>query len=80
MRTRARGVAVPCPVRLRRERRTVHPYDTGMARSRFTAKHHVLIFPQNVQPVPASAAIVLIDEDAAGNMQLDGNGTIIIGR
>jgi hypothetical protein len=43
-------------------------------------KHHVLIFPQNVQQGPAEAAIVLIDEDAAGNMQLDGNGTIIIGR
>jgi hypothetical protein len=43
-------------------------------------KHHVLIFPQNVQEGPASAAIVLIDEDAAGKMQLDGNGTIIIGR
>src|SRR5262249_44309675 len=43
-------------------------------------KHHVLIFPQNVQQGPASAAVVLIDEDAAGNMQLDGNGTIIIGR
>ncbi len=43
-------------------------------------KHHVLIFPQNVQQGPASAAIVLIDEDAAGKMQLDGNGTIIIGR
>jgi hypothetical protein len=43
-------------------------------------KHHVLIFPQNVQQGPASAAIVLIDEDAAGNMNLDGNGTIIIGR
>lgn len=43
-------------------------------------KHHLLIFPQNVQQGPASAAIVLIDEDAAGNMQLDANGTIIIER
>jgi hypothetical protein len=43
-------------------------------------KHHVLIFPQNVAQGPASAAIVLIDEDAAGNMQLDSNGTIIIER
>jgi hypothetical protein len=27
---------------------------------------------------PSEAAIVLIDADAAGNLQLDGNGTIII--
>jgi hypothetical protein len=43
-------------------------------------KHHLLIFPQNVQEGPASAAIVLIDQDASGNMQLDSNGTIIIER
>jgi hypothetical protein len=41
-------------------------------------KHHLLIFPRNVQQGPADAAIVLIDADAAGNLQLDGNGTIII--
>ena len=38
-------------------------------------KHHLLIFPRNDQ---GSAAVVLIDADAAGNLQLDGNGTIII--
>jgi hypothetical protein len=43
-------------------------------------KHHLLIFPQNVQQGPASAALVLIDQDAAGNMNLDSNGTIIIER
>lgn len=43
-------------------------------------KHHLLIFPRNVQQGPADAAIVLIDVDAAGNMQLDNNGTIIIER
>ena len=43
-------------------------------------KHHLLIFPQNVEQGPASAAIVLIDQDASGNMQLDSNGTIIIER
>lgn len=41
-------------------------------------KHHLLIFPRNTQGGPADAAIVLIDADAAGNLQLDGNGTIII--
>jgi hypothetical protein len=38
-------------------------------------KHHLLIFPRNA---PGSAAVVLIDADAADNLQLDGNGTIII--
>jgi hypothetical protein len=38
-------------------------------------KHHLLIFPRNAA---GSAAVVLIDADAAGNLQLDGNGTIII--
>lgn len=41
-------------------------------------KHHLLIFPRNVQSGPATAAIVLVDEDAQGNLQLDNNGTIII--
>ena len=41
-------------------------------------KHHLLIFPRNVQQGPADAAIVLIDADASSNVQLDGNGTIII--
>jgi hypothetical protein len=41
-------------------------------------KHHLLIFPRNVQQGPVDAAVVLIDVDAAGNLQLDGNGTIII--
>ncbi|MEJ1964266.1 MAG: hypothetical protein WDO56_23060 [Gammaproteobacteria bacterium] len=40
-------------------------------------KHHLLIFPRNAQG-PASAAVVLIDVDASGNLQLDHNGTIII--
>ena len=39
--------------------------------------HHLLIFPRNSQG-PSSAAIVLIDVDAAGNLQLDQNGTIIV--
>jgi hypothetical protein len=41
-------------------------------------KHHLLIFPRNVQQ--GSAAVVLIDVDGAGNLQLDDNGTIIIER
>jgi hypothetical protein len=41
-------------------------------------KHHLLIFPRNVPQGPSDAAVVLIDADAAGNLQLDGNGTIII--
>jgi hypothetical protein len=40
-------------------------------------KHHLLIFPRNVEGA-SSAAIVLIDVDASGNLQLDHNGTIII--
>ena len=40
-------------------------------------KHHVLIFPRNTQGT-SSAAIVLIDVDASGNLQLDHNGTIIV--
>ena len=40
-------------------------------------KHHLLIFPRSTQ---GAAAVVLIDEDAAGNLQLDDNGTIIIER
>jgi hypothetical protein len=40
-------------------------------------KHHLLIFPRNVQG-PSSAAVVLIDADASSNVQLDGNGTIIV--
>ena len=40
-------------------------------------KHHLLIFPRNAQGA-SSAAIVLIDVDAAGNLQLDQNGTIIV--
>jgi hypothetical protein len=41
-------------------------------------KHHLLIFPRQAQQGPVDAAIVLIDVDAAGNLQLDDNGTIII--
>ena len=40
-------------------------------------KHHLLIFPRNAQG-PSSAAILLIDADASSNVQLDGNGTIIV--
>jgi hypothetical protein len=40
-------------------------------------KHHLLIFPRSAQ---GDVAVVLIDEDAAGNLQLDDNGTIIIER
>jgi hypothetical protein len=40
-------------------------------------KHHLLIFPRNVQGA-SSAAIVLIDADAGGNLQLDTDGTIIV--
>ena len=40
--------------------------------------HHLLIFPRSVQQGPAAAAVVLIDSDASGNLQLDHNGTIII--
>ena len=39
--------------------------------------HHLLIFPTNSQG-PSSAAVLLIDVDAAGNLQLDQNGTIIV--
>ena len=38
--------------------------------------HHVLIFPRNTQGAD-SAAILLIDADASGNLQLDTGGTII---
>jgi hypothetical protein len=40
-------------------------------------KHHLLIFPRNVKGAD-SAAIVLIDADAGGNLQLDTDGTIIV--
>jgi hypothetical protein len=40
--------------------------------------HHLLIFPRNTNGGPSSAAIVLIDADASGNLQLDHNGTIIV--
>ncbi|MBX5463428.1 MAG: hypothetical protein IRZ28_20340 [Steroidobacteraceae bacterium] len=40
-------------------------------------KHHLLIFPRNTKG-PSSAAIVLIDADASGNLQLDTDGTIIV--
>jgi len=40
-------------------------------------KHHLLVFPRNAQG-PSSAAIVLIDVDASGSLQLDHNGTIIV--
>jgi hypothetical protein len=40
-------------------------------------QHHLLIFPRNAHG-PSSAAVVLIDVDAGGNLQLDHNGTIII--
>ena len=38
-------------------------------------KHHLLIFPRAAS---GNAAVVLIDVDAAGNLQLDHNGTIIV--
>jgi hypothetical protein len=40
-------------------------------------KHHLLIFPRNVKGAD-SAAVVLIDADAGGNLQLDTDGTIIV--
>jgi hypothetical protein len=40
-------------------------------------QHHLLIFPRNSQGA-SSAAIVLVDVDASGNLQLDHNGTIIV--
>jgi hypothetical protein len=40
-------------------------------------RHHLLIFPRNTQG-PSSAAVVLIDVDASGNLQLDHNGTIVV--
>jgi hypothetical protein len=42
-------------------------------------KHHLLIFPRAGEQ-GVSAAVVLIDSDASGNLQLDNNGTIIIER
>jgi len=39
--------------------------------------HHLLIFPRDTRG-PSSAAIVLADADAGGNLQLDSNGTIIV--
>ncbi len=40
-------------------------------------KHHLLIFPRNLKGAD-SAAILLIDADAGGNLQLDTDGTIIV--
>jgi hypothetical protein len=40
--------------------------------------HHLLIFPRATQSGPSSAAVLLIDVDANGNMQLDNNGTIVV--
>jgi hypothetical protein len=39
--------------------------------------HHLLIFPRNAKGLE-SAAIILIDTDASGNLQLDTEGTIIV--
>lgn len=39
--------------------------------------HHLLIFPRNTKGAD-SAAIVLIDADSGGNLQLDTDGTIIV--
>jgi hypothetical protein len=39
--------------------------------------HHLLLFPRNTQG-HSSAAIVLIEADAASNLQLDHNGTVIV--
>ncbi len=39
------------------------------------AKHHLLVFPRAAS---GNAAVVLIDVDASGNLQLDHNGTIIV--
>jgi hypothetical protein len=38
------------------------------------AKHHLLIFPRD----GAEASVLLIDVDAAGSLQLDHNGTIVV--
>jgi hypothetical protein len=51
-----------------------HWYGTVMIHGQ---KHHLLIFPRNVKGAD-SAAILLIDADAGGNLQLDGDGTIIV--
>jgi hypothetical protein len=40
-------------------------------------KHHLLIFPRNVKGAD-SAAILLIDADAGGNLQLDTDGAIVV--
>jgi hypothetical protein len=40
-------------------------------------KHHLLIFPR-AGAGASSAAVMLIDVDASGNLQLDHNGTIIV--
>jgi hypothetical protein len=39
--------------------------------------HHLLIFPRNANG-PDSAAVLLIDTDAAGNLQLDTEGVIVV--
>jgi hypothetical protein len=39
--------------------------------------HHLLIFPRSATG-PNSAAVLLIDTDAAGNLQLDNNGVIVV--
>jgi hypothetical protein len=39
--------------------------------------HHLLIFPRNATG-PNSAAVLLIDTDAAGSLQLDNNGAIVV--
>jgi hypothetical protein len=41
------------------------------------AQHHLLIFPRAGEGA-SSAAVMLIDVDASGNLQLDHNGTIIV--
>ena len=40
-------------------------------------QHHLLIFPR-ASGGASSAAVLLIDVDASGNLQLDHNGTIIV--
>jgi hypothetical protein len=51
-----------------------HWYGTVMIHGQ---KHHILIFPRNVKGAD-SAAVLLIDADAGGNVQLDTDGTVIV--
>src|SRR5262245_59423707 len=51
-----------------------HWYGTVMIHGQM---HHMLIFPRNVKGAD-SAAVLLIDADAGGNLQLDTDGTVIV--